>query len=359
MANPEHLKLISKSIKEWNEWRDLNPEMKPELSKVDLNGKDLTGANLSWADLRETNLSGSVLTGANLNEAHLSWSNFSRATINNARLTGAYLIDSDLSEANLQESDLSGALLKRTNLRNAHLEKSNLKYARLVETDLSNANISGAIVYGISAWNLKLKDTKQENLIITRPNEPEVTVDDISVAQFIYLILNNSEIRNVIDTVAKKGVLILGRFTGDRKVILDEIKGKLRNLGYLPMLFDFERPSHRNFTETIKILAGLSLFIIADITSPKSSPLELQALVPDFMVPLVAIIQKDDKPFPMFQDLRQNHGDRVLDLLEYDSLENLMNVFEEAIVNQALNKANIILQQKTEQIKIRSTKDYS
>jgi hypothetical protein len=58
----------------------------------------------------------------------------------------------------------------------------------------------------------KLDGTKQQNLVITRADEPTVTVDNIEVAQFIYLLLHNEKIRDVIDTIGKKGVLLLGRF---------------------------------------------------------------------------------------------------------------------------------------------------
>ena len=75
-------------------------------------------------------------------------------------------------------------------------------------------------------------------------------------------------------------------------------------LGYLPMLFDFDKPTQRDFTETVKTLAGMSRFIIADITNPKSSPLELQATVPDYMVPFVPIQHEDEEPFSMFADLQ-------------------------------------------------------
>ncbi len=51
-------------------------------------------------------------------------------------------------------------------------------------------------------------------------------------------------------------------------------------------------------------LAGMCLFIIADITNPKSSPLELQAAVPNYMIPFVPIIQKGEKPFAMFVNLQ-------------------------------------------------------
>ena len=38
------------------------------------------------------------------------------------------------------------------------------------------------------------------------------------MAQFVYLLLNNAKIRDVIDTVTAKAVLILGRFKGERKI---------------------------------------------------------------------------------------------------------------------------------------------
>jgi hypothetical protein len=55
------------------------------------------------------------------------------------------------------------------------------------------------------------------DLVITPPNESPIQVDNLEVAQFIYLLLNNEKIRDVIDTIGKKAVLILGRFTPHRK----------------------------------------------------------------------------------------------------------------------------------------------
>jgi hypothetical protein len=38
-------------------------------------------------------------------------------------------------------------------------------------------------------------------LIITKKGEPTITVDNIEVAQFIYLMLNNEKVRDVIDSM--------------------------------------------------------------------------------------------------------------------------------------------------------------
>lgn len=51
------------------------------------------------------------------------------------------------------------------------------------------------------------------NLIISMDTEPVTTVDNLAVAQFIYLMFNNENIRNVLNTITPKGVLILGRFS--------------------------------------------------------------------------------------------------------------------------------------------------
>ena len=124
------------------------------------------------------------------------------------------------------------------------------------------------------------------------------------------------------------------------------------------MLFDFEKPTQRDFTETIKTLAGLSRFIIADITNPRSSPLELQAIIPDYMIPFVPIIQEDEKPFAMFQDLQQKYGDWVLQVLKYDTADNLLDVLEKAVVKPALEKGDQLLLKKAKGIRDRHVKDY-
>jgi hypothetical protein len=85
-----------------------------------------------------------------------------------------------------------------------------------VQTDLTGADLTGCRIYGLSAWKLKL-GIKQQNLVITGYGEPEITVDNLEVVQFIYLLLHNEKIRDVIDTITSKAVLILGRFTNDRQ----------------------------------------------------------------------------------------------------------------------------------------------
>ena len=174
-----------------------------------------------------------------------------------------------LWEANLSKANLDGANLRGANLSGADLSGANLNRTELIGTDISGATLTGSSIYGIAAWDVKLTSgTRQENLIITPPGQPVITLDNIKVAQFVYLLLNNEEIRDVIDTITSKAVLILGRFSDDRKPILNALRDALRNRGFLPIVFDFERPKGRDFRETIMTLAGMSCFVIADITKP-------------------------------------------------------------------------------------------
>jgi uncharacterized protein YjbI with pentapeptide repeats len=417
MAKEEQLEVLKKDVAAWNQWRADNSSVAIDLQGANLKEANLEGANLERANLKEANLEranlkeanlvhtaiydaklmganledanlgGAQLAGANLEGANLYSANLCGAYFEFANLEGANLLSADLERAfflnaNLQGANLSGAYMRwvnlhnanllnadleeaklyqavllQTNLQEANLERATLTQTILVESNVEQAIFTGCSIYGLSVWNLQGTPKDQTNLIITRENEPAVMVDDLEVAQFIYLLLNNAKIRNVIDTIGRKGVLILGRFIAERKQVLDAIRHELRRLGYLPMVFDFDRPTDRDFTETIMTLGGMSLFVIADITNPKSSPLELQTTVPNYMIPFVPIIHEGERPFAMFKDL-QGKFDWVLDTLEYDSESTLVQVLDKAVIRPALEKHEELVTRKLVDRQTKKAKDY-
>ena len=222
----------------------------------------------------------------------------------------------------------------------------------LVETNLDRAVLTGCRIYGITAWNVKLSEgTKQQDLIITGPGEPELTVDNIEVAQFVYLLLHNEKIRDVIDTVGRKGVLLLGRFTEGRITVLERLREELRKRGFLPIVFNFDKPETKDLTETIRLLAGLSHFVIADVTNPRLAPLELQATVPEIMVPFVPIIEEGQKPFAMLTDLWIKHRDWVFEPLHYSSLDALIAVLDTEIIGPAEARFDELIIRRAEKMR--------
>ena len=181
-------------------------------------------------------------------------------------------------------------------------------------------------------------------MIITPEGAPEVTVDNLEVGQFVYLLLHNEKIRDVIDTIGKKGVLLLGRFTDERKAILDALREELRKHDYLPILLDFDVPATRDITETVSLLARMARFIIVDMTDPSSIPKELEAIVPHLAVPVQPLLEGASRPYAMFKDYWKY--DWVLQPHRYEGLETLLTTIAENVIAPAEAKVNALQERR-------------
>jgi hypothetical protein len=173
MANEEQLSILKQGVEVWNRWRKKKPPVKIDLPDV------LVG------------LPGLHIWEADLSEARLVKANLSKANLSNVNLTGANFFDANLSKANLSGANLNAANLTGADLNAANLTGADLTFSDLVAANISNAKISKSNVYGVSVWDLKGEFKEQKDLIITPWNQPAITVDNIKVAQFIYLIMNN------------------------------------------------------------------------------------------------------------------------------------------------------------------------
>jgi hypothetical protein len=347
MANQQHLNMLKKGADVWNSWVKSNG-VRPDLEDADLKGMNLSGyrfkeailkgAKLNRANLHKAKLDNAYLRRANLTGAELSWASLSganlrHAVLRNANLTRAYLRRADLSYVDLSGADLTGSVLE---------------YARLVDVNLDGATLRDCLIYGASVWNIIGTPKEQSNLVITpgiasrspaTPRgqaEPKITVDDLEVAQFIYLLLNHQKLRNTLNSVTERGVLLLGRFGDGGLPILHAVAAKLRELGYLPIIFDFERPEMADYTSTVRTLAGLSRFVIVDLSGP-AVPQELQAIVPDINIPYVPIIEEGRKVYSMFVDLLK-YDWVVRPVLEFASEEQLLELLPSKIIAPAEQK---------------------
>ena len=252
--------------------------------------------------------------------------NLRNTDLSGAYLPGAYLYKCDLTRADLSEAFLRWADLSRANLTEANLSGADLRRTHLARTVFKSADLSGCKVYGIAAWDLQLDDAIQSDLIITDEGEsvPIITVDNLEVAQFMYLLIKNEKLRDVIETMTSKAVLILANFVPERKEILEVIRVRLRERGYLPIMFDFEGPQHKNLIDMVTTVARLCRFVIVDITQPRSVPAELEAIVPALpLVPVQLLIEGSEEPYAMFRDLVVR--DSVLKLQRYRDCQDLLH----------------------------------
>ena len=129
------------------------------LSGADLRYADLGRANLSGADLSRADLSGANLRYADLGRANLSGADLSRADLSGANLRYADLGRANLSGADLSRADLSGANLRYADLGRANLSGADLSRADLSGADLRYADLSGADLYGAKLSELTIAQT--------------------------------------------------------------------------------------------------------------------------------------------------------------------------------------------------------
>lgn len=342
------LDVLTNGVEEWNGFRSEHPDLYIDLRGTDLSGlfrsdRNLDGVDFSYTNLSNCNLSRISLAAADLRAAYAVNTSFEATDFHQCLLRGAYF-----SECNFHLADFFGADLRvaglvscsfllncfeRTNLRDAsfkgsalvsasfddtlgpgcsfedvvlrdssfrraHFEQARLTGTSLIDCDFSEAVLDGASVFGVSFWRCNLERLQQRDLIITPKGEPDLTVDDVRVAQFIYLILNNEEIRHLIDNITSKVVLILGSFSEENKAVLQRLKEDLRAHNYSPVLFDFQRPRARNFLETVATMAGMARFVVADLTTPKMVLREIDFILRNCPSTPVATIILRGEPVP-------------------------------------------------------------
>lgn len=359
MANEEQLALLRQGVAVWNRWRKEHDEPRPDLYGADLRQARLNRANLHGADLRNANLSQASLVGANLcfanltqanlgsahlrgtylSRATLALTNLSRADLRQAHLDGAKLLATDLSEANLSNANLYSTSLNRVNLSGADLSSAKLTGAQFVRTNLTNATLTQCSVYGIALWNVQLEGAIQDTLIITPEDEPTIAVDDLEIAQFISLLLSQNKLRTTFDAVMERGVLLLGRFSGGGLEVLQAIAARLREERYLPIMLNLDRPDDRTHRERVQTLAGLSRFIIADVSGPSVAP-ELYATVPHFKIPFVPIFEAGKEPFALAADLLE-YPWVVKPSVIFTSIEELVSLVSSKIIAPAEEKHQV------------------
>ena len=330
----DYLPIYEEGITYWNQWRKENPEHYIELAETSIQAYDFSGADLSKIDFYHGHAA-----AAKFKNADLSNSEFTGATFFAANFQGANLEDADVSHANLQYADFTdanlrgdcfhGAYLGNVNFSGADLSNCNLEMSSFNETNIENSTIINCKIFGISVWELHGFPKKLSDLIITRENESTITVDSLQIPQFLYLLLNNKNLRDIINTTSSKVVLILGRFSPERKKILYSVKERLRQLNYIPIMFDFDKPVDRNLTETVTLIAKLSHFVIADLTEPSSIPQELQAIIPDNPSLIIQPIfekKNQERYYSMFDDFLKSYSHCVLPIFEYSDESNLLSL---------------------------------
>jgi uncharacterized protein YjbI with pentapeptide repeats len=379
-GNEQHLQLLKESLRRgsarfWNQWRRNHPRVVPDLRGVVLAGKwlrrfnfdrarldggvldraDLGAARLERASLRGATLDNANLTAARGRQVNLSGARMRDATLRLGDFRGATLLagtymrhvngrEADFSRAklpgaNLAEADLTLACFDGADLTGAHLDDAILNRTSFLGARLRTASVSGTFIRRVETD----RKTDQRDLRVDvrvvwdRPRGQMVEfdhADDLRLAQFHDVVDERGAVAFLISAGAKRVVLILGRFLPRRKRVLDRLAEALRARGKIPVVFDFPGPSERELSDTVRFIAAMSQFIVVDLTNASSVPLELQATIPDLMVPVLPIVESGQAVFAMFSDLQRRYT-WIQPTVSYRSADQLVRHVDEAIIDRA------------------------
>ena len=351
MPQDDPFQIIMQGANVWNVWRERNPG-------------PVHFAKPNWYDCPGPN--GVQVKGRNrinFNEMNLSGVSIFGAFAEGLNLRGSVFEDAHFEEGDFSRANFSGAKFRNTKFNKTILTGANFDGATFVNCNLNRVNLVGAsfnvkeitetVVYGIAAWDLQTSDDmKQSKLVIERTYELysdlirqgkiPLMVDDIELAQFVYYLSNHKKMRDALNILNDKGVLLLGRFKDGGLERLYSIREWFQSKGYMPMIFDFERPDNLSLTETVVTMAGLSKFVVVDL-SGSSVPAELQAILSQIKKPVLAF----GDPFALFPDLADQTSivsieggeANLLDGLE-DSLSEIEGLYAKRIMQLAKRYMN-------------------
>lgn|GEM_PF-3474646 len=255
--NKRHLSMLKKGVRAWNNWREKNPDVIPQLSGIslstgklcNLDGYNLQGANLAGlkgnhiqikqANLVEANLEkaqfkggsffGSNFSRANLNNVEINDTRFDRAIFKETNLSKAKIIYSDFKEVTFEKAcmeqvffsrvNLSGANLKQANLESAQLTNIQLREANLNQASLKKAKLSQCSIYGSTFIQTNLDEVETENIFVSAQGFEGIPVNNIALAQCTYLqrynpvlIQNFIEAYNIESEIVKYSKLLVNKY---------------------------------------------------------------------------------------------------------------------------------------------------
>lgn len=207
----KHVARLLEGVKAWNEWRDADPQIRPNLSGLDLHGLfedqknleerdelDLTGINFNGAVLRGTQffqvkLNQSTCYGADLRcsewrGVEATAVSFRGADLRNAKMSLADMSDCDFRSmtsglrfdaVGLSGSTLAGADLRGNSFALCNLSKSDLSAAHVCGSRFANADLTGAKLSSTRIWKAYLFRSEEIDRFANNGDAKVRTIEDV------------------------------------------------------------------------------------------------------------------------------------------------------------------------------------
>lgn len=168
-----------------------------DLSGANLEQTDLTGAFLSYvqardanfidATLKQANFDGAAIAGSNFSNANLMQASLQEATLTDTKLTGADLVSAELTQANLQganagQVEAQGAKFVRSNLSQSSWHQADLADANFQGSNLTNADFTGARLRDANLAKAKLQKANLTDANLANANLQGAQLDGANFA---------------------------------------------------------------------------------------------------------------------------------------------------------------------------------
>lgn len=215
MANKEQIAILKQGVEAWNRWRRRRRDKAgPQLVEAVFQGMDLSGVNLSHAELsgadfENAKLSGANLSGALLYDADLRFADLTGANLSNAYLYKAILIETRLHDAKLTSANFGSADLARADFTDTDLRGAILADADLSEADFSRANLKSASLRGAIVNRTGFKGANLQSALVAYT---KFTDCDLSEARGLDSIRHDGPSSIGIDTIYRSNGQIPEKF---------------------------------------------------------------------------------------------------------------------------------------------------
>jgi uncharacterized protein YjbI with pentapeptide repeats len=305
----------------WDDWKESN-ESSLDIFNGNINairypnwysspnrdGLEVKGRNVydfSGIHLKDVMIHNAFAEGLNIQKSVFEDVYFDDGDFSRANFCNCQFINTKFNKTIFTDANFNGATFINCNLNRVNLTNAKFQVKEIKET----------VIYGISAWDIEIsEDSIQSKLVIEKTyslyseiiaeGRIPLMVDNIELAQFIYYLSNHKKLRDTINILNNRGVLLLGKFKDGGLERLYKLRDWFSDQNYLPMIFDFDRPSSLDYTETIVTLSGLSKLVVADL-SGDSVPQELHAILTNFVKPV--IVYHDKVAYSMLKDLKRKN----------------------------------------------------
>src|SRR5262249_21889137 len=164
MPNPDHADIILKgdNKKAVQQWREQHKRERFDCSDLTIEGRDLSGWDLSFVDFSKArfisvNLKGATCVNTNFENAHfkgVSFEDCNMPLVNMMKASctprsGFSLIHANMYDAKLQgavfvDADFTRAILTKANLQGATLQHSDFSKARMGECEIAGTDFANA-----------------------------------------------------------------------------------------------------------------------------------------------------------------------------------------------------------------------